>query len=92
MLARAKLRVIGYAATLKATDKVAIGSNFEVAWTGPNNAGDYITLVPAKTAGGEHETKEGSPVRLRAPQQPGPYEPRYQTDGSNLVMARAPSW
>lgn len=35
-------------ATLEAPDSVPAGSRFEVSWEGPNEAGDYITIVPAE--------------------------------------------
>ena len=77
--------------TLEAPPEVAAGSDFEVAWTGPNGPGDYVTIVPAGAADGVYldysYTTEGSPVTLTAPAEPGAYEIRYRSDRLAGVFA-----
>ena len=46
-LARQALRIEGAAATVKAPASLKAGAQFEVAWSGPNNPRDYITIGDA---------------------------------------------
>jgi len=73
--------------TIEATGEVIAGADFEVQWTGPDAAQDYITIVPAGSPEGTYDsyqyTREGSPMTLRAPLVPGSYELRYSTDRSD---------
>ncbi len=70
--------------TFEFPEEVIAGSWFEVAWTGPDNASDYITIVPEGAAEGEwlsySYTADGSPVQIQAPLEPGVYEVRYSTE------------
>ncbi len=60
------------------------GSSFEVRWVGPDNPGDYLTIVPMGTPEGEWAgyayTSTGNPCILIAPIEPGDYEIRYSTE------------
>ena len=77
---------------MQADDKVAIGASLQVAWTGPNNPGDYITIVLPEARpriyGNYTYTKPGSPVQVTAPDKPGAYEIRYITGKERRVLAR----
>jgi Ca-activated chloride channel family protein len=68
-------------ASVSALAEVAAGSRFEVDWQGPNNPGDYITIVPAGSPEGTYQsyfdTANGNPGTLVASDQPGEYEVRY---------------
>jgi len=81
-------------ATVKVPERVPAGAVFSVAWTGPDNAGDYVTIVqsdaPAKTYGDYKETKAGSTLELTAPIEPGAHEVRYVTRRSRTILGRAP--
>lgn len=81
-------------ATLKSPERVVAGGKFAVDWTGPNNEGDYITVVraeaPPAASGDYRGTKQGASLELTAPVEPGPYEVRYVTGRSHTVLARAP--
>lgn len=61
--------------------EVQAGTALEVSWTGPDNEGDYITIVEAGASEGTYEnyfyTAEGSPGTLIAPTTAGDYEVRY---------------
>jgi hypothetical protein len=80
-LARQPITIVDTQATLTAPASVAAGASFDVQWTGPNNAQDFISLVPVDTPEGKYErykyTNTGSPVSLLAPDEPGAYELRY---------------
>jgi hypothetical protein len=92
-LARAPLMVGAASATLKAPGQVAAGSKFQVSWTGPDNAGDFVTLVkagtPEKTFDRYEYTKRGATLTFTAPDVVGQYEVRYATGQQYLTLARA---
>ncbi|WP_225430165.1 vWA domain-containing protein [Deinococcus detaillensis] len=60
------------------------GSRIQVKWTGPNNPGDYVTVVPKGTPVGQYKdyfyTRNGNPGTLNIPAQPGIYEIRYSSE------------
>lgn len=72
---------------------VAAGSNFKIAWQGPNNPRDYITIVKAGTPDRQYAayeyTSKGNPVVMRAPDVGGDYEVRYLTGQTNATLATA---
>ena len=69
---------------LEAPAEVAAGSKFEIRWEGPDGQRDYLTIAPAGAEPGTYRdyryTREGSPLTLTAPSEPGAYEVRYQSD------------
>ncbi len=94
ILGRAPVEVVPASATLDAAAEVVLGAELSVVWTGPDNRGDYITLVPKETPDGQYgnytATEEGSPLSVRAPAEPGDAELRYMTGQGNQVLARRP--
>ena len=93
ILAKRTIVVTPVEATVAPPAEAAAGSNFEVAWTGPDNQGDYISIAQLGASDKEHltytYTSRGTPAMLRAPGQIGEYEVRYVTGQSNSVLARA---
>ena len=81
-------------ATLQAPEQILAGAILHVKWTGPNNPGDYITIVApeatAPTYGNYTETRMGNDLELSAPIKAGAYEIRYVTLRSKTILARAP--
>lgn len=80
-------------ATLDAPSEIEAGSDFQVAWTGPNGRGDYITIVASGatewTAGDDYfDTANGSPGSLTAPTAPGAYELWYVSGEDESIAAR----
>ena len=79
-------------ATLEAPERIPAGSEFTVAWTGPDNEGDFLTIVRPETPPNQHagyaETKDGKELSLTAPIEPGTYELRYMTARSRTILAR----
>ncbi|MFC4175163.1 VWA domain-containing protein [Microvirga sp. GCM10011540] len=65
----------------------------EVSWTGPDGKGDYIVFARPDGATLETRhysyTKDGNPLKLRVPGEPGEYELRYVSDASGAILARA---
>jgi Ca-activated chloride channel family protein len=80
--------------TIKAAPSVLAGAAFPVGWTGPDNTGDYLTIVPKGTSdaddGNLAYTRQGSPLQLTALIEPGEAELRYVAGRSHTVLARAP--
>ena len=93
-MAMRPIKLIGASASVSAPTTVAAGSTFEVKWTGPNNDRDYVTIGET-TPGGRlyldyKYSREGSPVKLSAPEKPGNYEVRYILGVGDTVIARQP--
>ena len=94
VIGSAPLKVDPVTASLTAPAKVPARSVFEVSWKGPDNSGDFITIVAPtandKVFGGSNGyTQRGNPVRLEAPRAAGNYELRYITGQSNRTLARS---
>lgn len=94
VLGRRKLVVVAPDTSVTAQASVIAGAKFQVAWKGPANAGDYITVVTRKTPDGQYgsyaETAKGATVELVAPMEPGDAEIRYMTGKQARVLARRP--
>ncbi|MEE8271202.1 MAG: VWA domain-containing protein, partial [Alphaproteobacteria bacterium] len=93
VLASAAIAVAVVDGSVEAPAKVGAGAGFEVVWEGPDNDGDYITIVPAGAGARDYldyaYTSNGSPASLTAPDEPGAYEVRYVTGQSKTVLAGA---
>jgi hypothetical protein len=91
-LARRPLKVESVQASLDAPAQVSAGASFQVKWSGPNNARDYVGIGdvdPKKRAYISYVyTSRGSPITLNAPEEPGEYELRYFLAVDNEVVAR----
>lgn len=94
VLAASPLRVVPASATLEGPAQAAAGSRFEVRWTGPDNAADYLTIVPAGAGDRDYldyaYTRNGPLLVLEAPLDLGPHELRYVTGRERNVLARRP--
>lgn len=75
---------------LDAPEDVAAGDTVAVAWEGPENAGDYITIVAAGAPEGSYAdyayTRDGTPVEIAAPEAPGLHEVRYVSGGGDSTV------
>ncbi|NOT29578.1 MAG: hypothetical protein HOP15_03910 [Planctomycetes bacterium] len=94
VLGRVLLEVVPADATLEAAAEVVLGAQLSVAWTGPDNRGDFITIVPRETPDGQYgnhtTTDKGSPLSVSVPTVAGEAELRYVTGQGNKVLARRP--
>lgn len=94
ILASAPIEVTEVTASLEAPEEIGAGASFEVSWTGPDNDRDYVTVVPEGAAQGKYEsytyTNKGSPLELRASDEPGSYEVRYVMGQSKRILASSP--
>lgn len=92
-LGRLAVTVTSTSAALTAPASVPAGSALEFRWEGPNNARDFITIVPKGTAARQYDayvyTSAGNPATITAPETPGDYELRYLTGQSYDTLAAA---
>ncbi len=98
LLVAAPVSVVAAGAVIDAPPEVEAGSSFEVEWTGPDNEGDYVTIVPAGVSRdaafnimwSRVSTRHGSPVMLQAPPEPGEYEVRYVLGSGRRMLESVP--
>jgi len=96
VLARAPLTLTAATYGVKGPESAVGGSRIQVGWTGPNNPGDYVTVVakgaPVGTYTSYFYTRDGNPGSLNVPLNPGEYELRYSSEASspNPTLASAP--
>lgn len=79
--------------SVKAAAQVAVGSTFEVEWTGPNGKGDYVTIVKVGATKWTTEpyfytNTTPSPGPLTAPGTAGAYELWYVKGDDETVLAK----
>lgn len=90
---RRPITVTPFVGTLTGPTTVAGGTPFDVAWTGPNAPGDYITILPAGAPTWTDEpwayTSNGTPAKIVAPLEAGSNELAYVAADST-VMLRVP--
>ena len=94
VLARSPIKILAPEVSLDAPKRVVAGTVFQVSWTGPNNHGDYVTIVPKESPDGRYEnyteTSKGSPMKVTALIEPGSAELRYMTGTGARVLNRRP--
>ena len=94
VLGRRAIKIVAAQVILAAAAECAPGSDISITWTGPNNSGDYITVVARSTPDGQYaaytNTTKGSPLTVKAPGDVGDAEIRYMTGQGNKVLARIP--
>lgn len=92
VLGRRVIRVLTPAVSLSAADEAIAGSTLTVNWTGPNNSGDYITIVAKTKPDGQYGNysvvSKGSPLTVLVPIEPGETELRYMTGQGGKVLER----
>ncbi len=85
------IQVAAVEAMLEAPDSVSAGSKFEVVWSGPDNRGDFITIVEIGAEEGDYNsyayTARGTPATITAPDAEGTYEIRYVMGQSDATLA-----
>ncbi len=94
LLAKAPIEIKGVGASVEAPPVANVATPIAVTWKGPNNAPDYISIAkPDQEPGGYVHytyTKQGSPLKVQAPSEPGNYEVRYILGQGNKLLAKAP--
>jgi len=92
VLTSVSVEIVAVGASVQAPETINAGAEFKVVWSGPANAGDFITIVAAGAAEGTYDSwsyaQRDSPLILVAPDSSGEHEIRYLTGGSNTTLAR----
>jgi hypothetical protein len=93
IIGRRPIVVGSVSASVTAPQRAAAGTKIQVAWQGPNNPRDFITIVkagtPEKQYGPYQYSSKGSPITLRVPDTAGEYEVRYLTGQTYATLATA---
>lgn len=95
MLGQAAIDVLPADISINAPAEVTVSETFEVAWTGPDYAEDFIG-IGLVGAGGSGQwrnftpTADGSPLNLRAPGTPGDYLIKYFLGQDNWASFEVP--
>ena len=92
VIATRPIEVTAVEATLSAPGEAKIGQTIRVEWTGPGYRNDRVEIARPGERGRESRAflRDGSPVSIEAPEQPGTYELRYVMDEDNTVLATLP--
>ncbi len=87
-LAAYPIEVVAVGAELRAPESARAGAPVAVGWDGPAYQGDYIAVSRPGDEGYEKYTytREGSPLILQMPTEPGTYELRYVATGDGTVI------
>ena len=92
VLGRRPLTIETATIALHAPSEVPRGTALAIEWKGPDNPGDYLTIVPKAAkdgvARGQTYTLRGSPAKFVAPTESGTFELRYMSGQNNLVLGR----
>lgn len=79
-------------ATIDAPEMAKAGTVIAITWSGPNNSGDYITIVKPEAKDDEYgvysRTSSGTTLELQAPDALGLHEIRYVQNEDRKVLAR----
>jgi len=94
-IAETPIRVTEAPATITAPAEAMAGSTVEIGWTGPDYPDDYIGIGRAGETGGRSwenytYTREGSPLSLLIPTEPGEYVIRYFLSQDRTPIAETP--
>jgi Ca-activated chloride channel family protein len=92
VLGRRPITITAAKIELSAPEEVVAGSTVDVSWKGPNNANDYVTIVPKaapdSTRGAFGFTGGVTKFPIAAPAEPGDCEIRYVSGQGGAVLGR----
>ncbi len=93
IIARVPVKVTGVSFSVTAPASAPAGSKVPVDWAGPGYRNDFISVAEIGSDDGKWlgytYTREGSPLDVTMPLQPGRYEIRYVLSQGRAVQARA---
>ncbi|MEM9344594.1 MAG: VWA domain-containing protein [Pseudomonadota bacterium] len=93
IIATRPIEITDVTASLQAPETANAGATVEVTWTGPDYANDFISVAKLDDARGYESytyTREGTPLGLRLPTEPGTYELRYVINQDRQIIATRP--
>ncbi|MBK8859090.1 MAG: hypothetical protein IPN11_15850 [Opitutaceae bacterium] len=81
-------------AEISGPESVEIATRVEITWQGPANRDDYISIARPNQAPGAYVertlVREGNPLKVWTPSDPGDYEVRYVVARGYKVLAKVP--
>ena len=91
VLVKSPITVVAETATLSGPSEGQAGSTIEVAWSGPDNSGDYVGIskIGAKEAIHYSYTSSGNPANVSLPTSAGSYELKYYMGQDNSVLVKS---
>ncbi|MBT0956442.1 VWA domain-containing protein [Alphaproteobacteria bacterium KMM 3653] len=95
VLAERPITLTAAGASITAPETAPAGSTIQVGWSGPDYEGDYIAIGKPDASGAAQwetysYTRDGSPLALETPTEPGNYLIRYITGQDRKTLAEAP--
>jgi Ca-activated chloride channel homolog len=94
VLGRASVKVVASNASVQVPSEVMAGTAVDVSWSGSSSDSDFVTIVQvgaAESSYGDYVyTRDGNPVSIQAPFEPGSYEARLVNGNENKVLAMMP--
>jgi Ca-activated chloride channel family protein len=93
MLSKTPMAVKAVGARVQAPASADAGTSFQVAWEGPGNDSDYISIARPDQHSASYVhmayVSDGNPATLQAPANPGTYEVRYILGTGDKMLAKA---
>jgi len=88
--ARRPIKIVQSVATISGPKTALVGSEINVAWSGPTPAaGDFITITDPDAAERAYKdyayTRNGSPAKIEMPVTPGTYELRFVQNNKKVI-------
>ncbi|MAN13167.1 MAG: hypothetical protein CL945_00330 [Dinoroseobacter sp.] len=91
VIATRPIEISDIEAVLDAPDSAVAGSDIQVSWTGPDYRNDFIAVSGSDDPSGYENytyTREGTPLSLTMPTEPGTYEIRYYVNQDRTIIGR----
>ena len=92
VLGRTTIKVTPVQASLQAPPSANVATEIDVTWQGPAYKSDYISIARPDQGPGSYTnytyTSKGSPLKVRAPSDPGTYEVRYILGRGSKLLAK----
>ncbi len=91
ILTSISVTVEALAVTVTAPETAVAGDDVVIEWDGPDYQNDYIAVAEVGARGNQYinytYTRDGSPLRLQMPTEPGSYEVRYVQNQDSTILA-----
>jgi Ca-activated chloride channel family protein len=92
VIGRTTVKVTPVQARVEVSPSADVATEIEVAWQGPAYKSDYISIARPDQGPGQYVnytyTSKGSPLKVRAPSDPGTYEVRYILGRGSKLLAK----
>ncbi len=90
VLTRTPITITAPEITMDAPSTATAGQTISIAWTGPVERSDFITVTPPDFAENRYTdyayTRNGNPAEVTVPSEPGTYEVRFVLNGKKVIL------